>query len=150
MTDGPPTIEPALNPADVEQAFEDAWATGTPPRIEDFLAAAPPGDPRRRALLEHLVAADQEHRWKRAGPRRHRASAPKRRSSAGSSTRTSSNWWTWASTRAGNTWPWSTSPAAAWPTGPRVRCLRGPLPSWWRPWPGRWITPTRKAWCIAT
>src|SRR5205807_2419759 len=39
-----------------------------------FLAAAPPGDPRRRALLEHLVAADQEHRWKRSGPRLHRSS----------------------------------------------------------------------------
>src|SRR5207253_2367381 len=51
-----------------------AWATGTPPAIDDFLAAAPPGDPRRRALLEHLVAADQEHRWKRSGPRLHRSS----------------------------------------------------------------------------
>src|SRR5262249_38121049 len=49
--------------------FENAWQTGHPPRIEDFLPAGPGvnGTASHRKLLEHLVRIDLEFRWRRAG-----------------------------------------------------------------------------------
>lgn len=42
--------------------FDHAWQTGQPPRIDDFLPAAPA--PAGRRLLEELVKIDLEYRWR--------------------------------------------------------------------------------------
>src|SRR5262249_5118689 len=49
--------------------FEDAWLTGTPPRLDEF---CPPRagreiDPARLLLLRELIKIDLEYRWKQAG-----------------------------------------------------------------------------------
>jgi serine/threonine protein kinase/tetratricopeptide (TPR) repeat protein len=45
--------------------FEEAWQSGTPPRIEQFL---PPRaeSPHRRDVLEELIKIDLEYRWRQA------------------------------------------------------------------------------------
>jgi serine/threonine-protein kinase len=49
--------------------FEDAWRTGTPPRLDDFCPprAGKGNDPARLLLLRELIKIDLEYRWKQAG-----------------------------------------------------------------------------------
>jgi serine/threonine-protein kinase len=54
----------------VEQ-FEEAWQTGRPPRLGDFLAFSPAGE-QRALLLEELVKVDLECRWSLGTPERPR------------------------------------------------------------------------------
>ncbi|MFO0865714.1 MAG: serine/threonine-protein kinase [Gemmataceae bacterium] len=42
--------------------FDQAWAAGTAPKIEDYLP--PPGDPHRLGTLEEIVCSDIEFQWK--------------------------------------------------------------------------------------
>ena len=61
---GRPDLEKLLND------FEEAWQSGTPPTIDEFLDAAPPGlvacGGGRREALEELVKIDLEYRWRLA------------------------------------------------------------------------------------
>ena len=49
--------------------FEDAWQSGTPPRLETFCppAAVTGNNPAQLTLLRELLKIDLEYRWKCAG-----------------------------------------------------------------------------------
>jgi eukaryotic-like serine/threonine-protein kinase len=52
-------------PTELLDAFESAWQTGKPPRIEDYLSATPKG-PARLELIAELVKLDLEYAWRQA------------------------------------------------------------------------------------
>src|SRR5262245_10525834 len=63
-----PSLENSSQLRQTLDRFEQAWQTGSPPAIEDFLPAPQSLDaPARRQLLEELVKLDLEYRWRR-GP----------------------------------------------------------------------------------
>jgi serine/threonine protein kinase len=60
--------------------FDQAWQSGTPPRIEGFLEQIPPHAEDQRRLLEKLIPIDLDYRWRPtvAGSGRTTGSLPER------------------------------------------------------------------------
>lgn len=69
MPASPPRSQPAgagQAAEDILDAFDAAWQTGVPPRLDEFLARA--RGAARRPLLDELVKVDLEYRWRVAIP----------------------------------------------------------------------------------
>ena len=107
---------------------------------------------RGRSSLDRLVALKMILRRRPCRRRRDGPLPPRGRGRRPlAATRTSSRSTTWASTRAGPSWPWNTWKAAAWPSTSRASPC---LPPWRRPWcaagPRHARRPPRRASSTAT
>jgi serine/threonine protein kinase len=68
LSDHPSSSSVTLDLEQLVDSFEQAWQSGRPPRIEQFLPTSAEA-PRHREILEELVKIDLEYRWRQAQPR---------------------------------------------------------------------------------